>query len=90
MSNSTINKKWLKNRINDGKVLARMDMKLTDDYAFDYATNFGKEEEFTDAKGRFSERFLNVCYCHGDKSGIMKLSFASCQYYTLKLKEGVS
>ena len=44
MSNvsKTVNRGWLKKQIAAGKMLIKCDYKMTDDYAFDAATNFGK------------------------------------------------
>jgi hypothetical protein len=46
MSNvtKTINRGWLKKQLVKGNVEAKCDMRLTDDYAFDNATGFGKTE----------------------------------------------
>ena len=42
----TIKRNWLMEQIELGKVEAKCDIKLTDDYAFDNATNFGETDWF--------------------------------------------
>jgi hypothetical protein len=46
MSNvtKTINRGWLKKQIAKGNIEAKCNHRLTDDYAFDAATGFGKSE----------------------------------------------
>ena len=40
----TIRRNWLKKQVELGKVEARCELRLTDDYRFDNATDFGKTE----------------------------------------------
>ena len=42
----TVNRGWLKKQIEKGIVLARCDYHYTDDYAWDYANNAGKQENY--------------------------------------------
>ncbi len=40
----TVRRDWLKKQVEAGKVEAKCDMRLTDDYAFDSAYGFGKTD----------------------------------------------
>ena len=44
MAINTVIRGMLKNRARDGRLMARCDYRLTDDYRYDAATDFGKTE----------------------------------------------
>ena len=83
---TTINKTWFKNQLKKGNLLVKCTGKYTDDYAYDNATNFSREEEFTKADANmFTEWYLGVLKIWGDKQGIIHAAFANCEYYTFKV-----
>jgi hypothetical protein len=83
----TINRIWFINRLKNGELLYRCDGKYTDDYAYDAAYNFFKTETFEPAPpDLLSEFVLSRAKIWGDKNGEIHFCFASCQYYTFKLK----
>lgn len=44
MGSNTVNRGMLKNRARDGRLMARCNYRLTDDYQYDAATNFGETD----------------------------------------------
>lgn len=87
----TVNKVWFKNRLKNGELLVRCVLKQSDDYAYDAATNYSTEKDFRQAdKDMFStvgqDWYIRTSRLYGDKDGLMKLSFASCEYWEFKLK----
>ena len=72
MASTTVNRAWLKRQIEKGGVTAKCDHRLTDDYRFDVANDFGKT-------GWLPARILNSFYNeHGrwdndSKAGHMNL-----------------
>lgn len=90
----TINRTWFKNRLRKGELLVRCKGKYTDDYAYDAATGYSTEKEFRLApkdmflhlaNGDNKEWYISRSYIYGEKTGIIHLSFASCEYYEFKL-----
>lgn len=82
----TINKTWFKNRLRKGQLLVKCDMKLSDDYAYDAATNYSTEKALRPAApDMFNDWYINRSHIYGDKAGEINLTFASCEYYTFKL-----
>jgi hypothetical protein len=83
---TTINKTWFKNQLKKGNLLVKCTGKYTDDYAYDNATNFSREELFAKAEANmFSDWYLSVLKVWGDKQGIIHAAFANCEYYTFKV-----
>lgn len=84
---TTINKLWFKNRLKNNELLVKCNLKLTDDYAFDNAYNFFKEDNFREIeKDEFKDWYINRSHIYGNKKGIINMSFANCEYYEFKLK----
>ena len=93
--NNTINKRWVTNRIKQGKILVKCDFHLTDDYSLDNANKFGKMDNFklayfgdynTYREGQvkfYDDKFT----CYGDKSGEFTIKVHSNLVFAAKLKE---
>jgi hypothetical protein len=87
MKNERINRRWFKNQLEKGNILVKCNGKYTDDYAFDNAFNFFINDEWTKATAqKFCDWYIKCMHLYGDKSGIISGSFASCEYWSFKLK----
>ena len=87
MKTSKINRTWFKNRMKKGELLVKCGAKYTDDYAFDNAYNFFKEDNFKECPPDFfRDWYLSKINIWGDKDGIIDVSFASCEFYEFKLR----
>ena len=93
--NGTISKRWVSNRIKQGKILVKCCFSLTDDYAFDNANKFGKAEIFLPAYfGKCGEykssgvKFYNSdnFKCYGDREGIFRIRIHSNLVYDARLR----
>ncbi|XAI95982.1 hypothetical protein [Microcystis phage Mwe-JY26] len=97
---TTVNRGWLRRRIEAGEVEAKCDGKYTDDYAWDAATDFGKTdwlparvrpegELWSDAPGGFitfdPSDFRGFGNAWKREDGTMVLSFGY-KSYSLRLK----
>lgn len=81
----TINRTWFKNQMRKGNLIVKCTGKYSDDYAFDAAYNFQKDEHFDVAdKNYFDDWYLTKVRIYGDKQGEISVCFASCEYYTFK------
>jgi len=87
-TNGTINRTWFKNQMRKGNLLVKCTGKYSDDYAFDAAYNFMKDDTFEDCKtDYFNDWYMSRIHIYGNKAGIINVSFASCQYYEFKVKQ---
>jgi hypothetical protein len=85
---ATIHKTWFKNQLKKGNLLVKCTGKYTDDYFFDASTNFSQSKEFTPASpNMFDDWYISCLHIWGDKTGEISVCFASCEYYTFKVKE---
>jgi len=98
---STINRGMLKNRARQGRLMARCNYRMTDDYRYDAASNFGKTEWMSvelDEGVCWSERKEGVMYLspddftghgraykHNGDSEIINLHVHSNLCYSLKI-----
>lgn len=79
----TINRTWFKNMLQAGKLLVKCDGKYTDDYAYDAADNFGRENFYKPAPANYLTDYKLKCISiYGNKEGFINVSFASCEHYT--------
>jgi len=97
----TVNRGWLKKQIEKGIVMARCDYHYTDDYAWDYANNCGKQETYIPCRMKgdhekntqgficFSDWDLRTktggAYWENEAEKIIGLSIHSNLAYTLKI-----
>lgn len=92
---NTINRRWLKTRIERGEVMAKCNYRYTDDYAGDAASNFGKTDWLPARIRDWSKKsfelpggfidfdesdFRGFGHCSGDKAGEMVLGFGYTSY----------
>lgn len=83
----TINRAWFKNQLRKGNLQVKCTGKYSDDYAFDNSVNFFTDKEFKDATiDLFDDWYLSVIRIWGEKTGLINVNFANCEYYTFKLK----
>lgn len=87
LPSGTINRTWFKNAMRAGKLLVKCTGKYTDDYAFDAAYNFGKDDFYQDCPpDYFNDWKMSVIRIWGNKNGNIDVSFASSEHYDFLVK----
>lgn len=82
----TINRTWFKNQLRKGNLLVKCKGKYTDDYAFDAASNFFVDSEYSEASpDLFDDWYLSVISIYGEKESVIHVCFANCEYYDFKI-----
>ena len=84
----TINRLWFKNQMRKGNFLVKCNGKYTDDYAWDNDNKFFEDKDFKECKpDLLNDWYISCCHIYGTKTGIIKVSFAMCEWWEFKVKQ---